>query len=587
MIFLCGVCQAELTVQQKQDCRILLDFAEKSTKSENWVYDDCGFADPDTAWYEWAPYVSQKQYPKALYQLCKRYPDHEYGPLYCTKAAQLNSVQAIYSLAKQAKKEKDYKTYESYLRDIIQMTFEDEQSLNASYIRQAYFELAQLYYRNEKDEKKRQNIIPYLQKSADMGAIKAASTLAILLYKNPHIDATKMYEDYLWKAIMKDCPAAEEFLGLMDMVQNKKISAKEFDATSNKLLFTCNPTVRTTPKKNWSKQEIESCACQELMPRVKLQAKKPFKIVSLSADKVVLQNRSGTQYTVSKGEKIADGYVLQDINPTAVKIAKQAVSTTLFYIDDECVDLCRDVENARTDVNKYKPYTLKFTPKECQKIAQHIETLEWPLDPFRGVQQCQIQDWKRWGEDAIKEKRNKHLFLLADYRDSDYIPSYIALAQLNFVQGGVQAYDDIAQLLSKAIQLKPNDEFSKQRQNYAYCLLGALYFGPLQDYYMAHQLLTKGSEDYASSSNMLGVAYANGWGVNKNDQKAKDYFEKALKQDDKTSDVSIDAAYNLEILKARGDVSQMQYGHCETLLDPEPLSAEEVLKIYKPKEVTK
>ena len=586
VLFNTHFCLAELSVEQKEECKNLLDYAEKSAQAETWVYDYCEFDDSDIAWYDWAPYVSQQQQAKALFELCKRYPQHEYGELYCTKAAQLNFLPAIYAWAQSAKQAQEYDLYETHLQNIIKNTVQNDKSLSANVIKQAYFDLAKYYYENSTDEQKRQNIIPYLQKAADSGDIVSAFTLAALLYKNANIEGSEIYEKYLWQAIMKDCPAAEEFLGLIDLDKTKKISENQFASRSDSLLFSCRSSQKENAKQ-WTQQQVDDCACGPLLARLKLQQDKPFKIISLSADKAILQDKDGLQYTVSVGDKIADGYVLQDIRPTAVKIAKQAVSTTILFIDPQCSEICQDVLQTSQGHQTYHPYTLKFTQQECSKISENIEMLDNPLEPFRGVQQCQLQDWQRWGDEALKYNRKKHLFLLGDYKDSSYIPSFISLAQITFSNGGQKTYSAIAQLLKQAVQLPANDTLSRQRQDYAYCLLGALYIGPLQDNSEAIRFLSKGSEQYASSSNILGVIYANGWGVKPNQNTAQTYFEKAIIQDEPKSDVSIDAAHNIGILNRQEDVSKMQYGHCESILDPTPLQKDDILKIYQMKEIKK
>ena len=83
---------AQMTVPA--DCEVMLASAEE-TIGETTVYDTCGFSDAVTAWDKWAGWVSQKQYKRALYELCIRYPNHPYSDLYCEKSANLGYAPAV------------------------------------------------------------------------------------------------------------------------------------------------------------------------------------------------------------------------------------------------------------------------------------------------------------------------------------------------------------------------------------------------------------------------------------------------------------------------------------------------------------
>jgi len=578
------VAHAQLAPEQKKECEILLKYAQNSEQIPNWVYDACDFRNPDIAWYDWAPYVSQKQYAQALYVLCDLYPDHEYGHLYCEKAAELKFSPALYKLASEAKKNRDDVAYEAYLQAIVDTPL-SQKGIN-KYDRQfAYLDLAQLYYTQSKDPKKRENIVPYLQKSAEMHNPIAASSLAIILYGHQSRQAREQYERYMWQAITAGCPAAEEFLGITNALNAKTLPAQTANEIMQKLLFTCDST-RENVKKVWTQDEIDHCGCPALLGKLKTQENKPFIIVSIHEKTAVLRDKNNNLYTVSVGDKITDGYVVEDIRATAVKVKKQAVTSTLLLIDSACVEICTEArKQAQEDQKPYQPYQLTFTEQECEKLAENIEFLTNPLKPFRGIRECQLQDWARWGKRALEKQRNKHLFLLANYEKSNYIPSFIAFAQVAFAQGGVRAYPMIADVLKKAVTLNATDELSKQRKHYAYCMLGALYLeGPLQDSKQAVQLLEKEKDKYPYAMNMLGVAYANGWGVEKNTALAQEYFDNTIKMDEKQTLASVDAINNLHILSDETDTAQMHYGHCDDILNDTLLNVDQILQLYSRKD---
>lgn len=64
----------------QDNCELLIEQAEAT--SDKAVYDQCGFNDAVRAFEYWGPYVSNKNYKKALFELAARHPEHEYAELY-------------------------------------------------------------------------------------------------------------------------------------------------------------------------------------------------------------------------------------------------------------------------------------------------------------------------------------------------------------------------------------------------------------------------------------------------------------------------------------------------------------------------
>ncbi len=588
VLLICALClfpfagAARLTDQQKADCEKLLQVAE--FKDADWIYDECAFNEEGTAWYEWAPVLSQKGYAKGLYQLCRRYPEHEYADLYCKKAADAGSIPALYTLAQKVKMAGENEQYEKDLLDIIaRNNIQNKKKLSGIddlTTRQAYEDLAAFYYELQ-DEVKTQNVVPYLQIAADTGSVTAASTLAIFLYQMPQSDNQALYEKYLWQAIMGGCPAAEENLGVIAYEVQGRILPQNRKRLMNKHLFSCAATQITPNVAQQNIKKVQDCACEEVLSWDKVQGHKPFLILGLGDGTALLQDTEGMQYSIEATDKVADGYVVEEIRPTAVILRKAAERIILLYRDDaNCIELCKNKGKPQQVKGDIPPYRLTFTPEECEKIAQSVENLSNPLDPFRGVRECQIQDWKKWGNTALKRKRNKHLFLMANYEKSQYIPAYVARAEMMFAQGGQKAYSQIAQTLKGALQSPPQDALSVDKQEYAFCLEASLYLkGELNNKTEGFQWAEQGAvKGYPQSMNILGVAYANGFGVDKDLTKAQEWLAAA---ETASKAPFADARRNYLLLQSGKDFDKMQYGNCEQITNPQPVSKQELLELYQ------
>lgn len=556
-------------------CEKLLALAEN--KQMDSVYDLCGFNDEEAAWYQWAPKMSENENKKALYELCRRHPVNDYAQLYCQKSADLGYAPAFYWLAKKAQGNDYLGLYQSYLEQIVdQNDIKNKNRLstqNDFTARQAYEELAKIYL-SSSDNKDKEKGLSYLQIAADKGSPSAAHTLGGLLYWNMAPEQQAFSKKYLWKAILSGCPAAEENLGLMNLMEQKHLYLDDARQAIESRLYTCQATQSVSDGQN-KFLKAEECACSDVLDWFKRQQKKPYMVIQLLGDKAILKDILGNEYTVSKGDKITEGFVVEDVRSSAVIVRRPRERYVLNYrTDTACVDLCLNPDVIPTRLVKdLPPYELKFTPDECQNLAASIENLNNPMAPFRGLPECQLQDWKRWGEQALKENRNKHLFLLANYEESDYIPSFVVRAEYLIRKGAPEK--EIEALLNKAIQAKVTDELSDVKQEQAYCLLTKMYMDA-KLYKKANVLAEKGlKKGYSQSANMLAVLYANGWGVKKDLDKAKELFLKA----DEFSDIPfVDARQNYRNLK--DEKPEFVYGRCQNIEQPENVSIEKLLELY-------
>ena len=565
-----------LNESEKAACEKLLKLSE-SKQMDN-VYDLCGFNDEDAAWYQWAPQMSADKNGKALYELCRRHPTHDYAPLYCQKSADLGYIPALYWLAKKAEERKELGLYQNYLERIIEENdIKDKNRLIMQkdfVVRNAFEDLAKIYLKSAKSDE-REKGLNYLRISADKGSPSAAHSLGILLYWNPAPEQQAFSKKYLWKSILLGCPAAEENLGLIKLLEQKHLYSDDAKEAIGNHLYTCQPTPKSTEQKKFLK--VEDCACQDVMDWFRRQQRKPFVVVELSGEKAVLKDAIGNEYFVAKGDKVADGFVVEDVRSSAVIIRKPNERYVLNYrTDTACVELCVDPNVIpKRLVKDLPPYELEFTQEECQNLSDGIEDLNNPMGAFRGLPECQLQDWKRWGEQALKGNKKKHLFLLANYEKSDYLPSLVVQAEYLMKKSVAENAGAIERLLTQAIKEKAVDELSDIKKEQAYCLLSKLYMDA-KLFKRARAVALDGvNKGYAESANMLGVLYANGWGIKKNLDKAKELF---LKADEFSATPFVDARQNYQSLSS--EKPEFVYGQCQNIDQPQPVSVEKLLELY-------
>lgn len=565
---------------EKIACEKLLRLAEG--KQIDKVYDMCSFNDEGVAWYQWAPQMSAEENKKALYELCRRHPTHQYAHLYCQKSADLGYLPALYWLAKEAEGKGDKELYQKYLEQIVEKnTLQGRRRLITTedfIIRQAHEDLSKIYLELKNDEIRAKGI-RYLQMAADSGSPVAAHTLGVLLYWNPSRQQQNFSKRYLWKAISLGCPAAEEDLGLMNYLEHRQIDPNDAKEAIESHLYTCQQS-SSSSSTNWNQiLKVEDCACKEVMEWFSRQRRKPFMISYLFDGNAVLKDPEGREYSVTKGDKVGDGFVVEDVRSGVVIVRKTNERYVLYYrADAQCVELCANPNVIpKRLVKDIPPYELNFTDEECQNLARSIENLNNPLAAFRGLPECQLQDWEKWGEQALAENRNKHLFLLANYEASNYIPATVTLAEKLIDDGIAENAGIIEKLLTKATQDNTVDELSEIKKEQAYCLLTKVYM-EAQLYQKAFSTAKEGFEKgYPESTNMLGVLYAKGLGVEKDLDKAGELFLKAERD---AFVPFIEARQNYLTSKSDKEKMEFEYGQCQNIVNPPSVSVEKLLELY-------
>ena len=171
------------------------------------VYDLCGFNDPDVAWTKWSGLASQKHWKKALYQLCIRYPAHEYSGLYCEKSANLGYGPALAVMGHRAMDEGlGDLAVQYYTRALQSKELSDEQEGEvAEQLGLYYMEQNSNHYAPSK-------AVAFFENAARRSSPLANNILGVLSYTGDlgvTVDAKKAFE-YFWRAALLGCPMAEE-----------------------------------------------------------------------------------------------------------------------------------------------------------------------------------------------------------------------------------------------------------------------------------------------------------------------------------------------------------------------------------------
>ncbi len=582
-IIFCGfICVQETFAKnllQKDRCRDLIKIAEN--KEMDWIYDMCGFDDEVEAWQNWAPFLTKNNYKKGMYILCQKYPTHEYSSLYCEKAAQAGYIPAVYEIAQEFKHKEDYQKYIENLQKIVdKIHLSDKLILKTPEEKialKAYQELGFSFLNGKWVEKNLEKALQYLKTAADLGNVEAAHAVAILLYLNGGDNQKALADSYWWKAIMKGCPAAEETYGVLSLYLSSKLSPEKMKEKFQEKMYSCEAS--DPPKSNYTKS-IQMCDCPGVLAWNKSQADKPYVILSISSKNAVLQDKNGDEETVTPMELTSAGYFVREIRPSAVILTKGPERYVLLKSPDrECLDICQNPNLVQTRSDNVR-YSLQFTPEVCRKIAGNVEMLEDPSIDFKGLKECSLKNWSTWGQWALNNKKNKLLYLLGNYQQSDYIPSQMEEIERYYNSRSVGDDILVKNLFTYISTQKPVDKLSFEKKEQAFCIRSYYYMtGDTKNDELAFSWAKAGADlGYPYSMNMLGILYATGTGVQKDTEKAAQYF---LKADEIMSYPFVDARYNYNILKSNTLFDAFRLGKCREIIEPVYPSEEEVVRLYE------
>ena len=225
----------------KQECLPLLQQAELEPNPS--VYDRCGFNDMNIATLEWAPILEENKIAHALYEICVRHPKHTYAKQYCMLAAKLGDGPAV-AWAGDIYYEKDQIpkaiSYYNYALQRGGLPLEREGEIITR--------LALLYAHPNSTYYDPNEAIPLLKKAAKQRSAIANNIMGYFtfagLYGVPQDD--KEAFAYFWRAILLGCPAAEENLGLFQLVTQQKELDKNIALNlMSQRIFSCEASQET------------------------------------------------------------------------------------------------------------------------------------------------------------------------------------------------------------------------------------------------------------------------------------------------------------------------------------------------------
>ena len=389
---LSGTVMAQTTVPSECETKI----AQSETTADISVYDECGFNNVDMAWNTWAGWVSQKEYKKALYQLCVRWPNHMYSDLYCEKSANLGYAPAIAEQGHRLMgKGLSQSAVEHYARALQIGGLTDVQEGGVA-------ERLGLYYLDEIGEAYAPaKAVEFLAEASKKRSAVANNLIGYLFYTGaygqPQKD-TKAFE-YFWRAILLGCPAAEENLGLFHLVRGNQLKRETAQKYMRSLAFSC---AGTSDEGAEVLVKPTGCNCDDAKDIEARHKNKPYYLIAVVGDEVRLQDKNGKVISAHQGKRLSDDYVVAEIRKTAVILEKAEQRVILNLVSNmDCIDYCKKMTLSDGSVEdvKIKPYRLTFTPSECRDLLYYAPALVDMNLPFVGKAECAGSGAA--GEDAL------------------------------------------------------------------------------------------------------------------------------------------------------------------------------------------
>ena len=361
-------------------CEKLLVSAEE--KPIDGIYDDCGFGDEMRAWSDWAPFAAAHDMKRALFELCQRYPNHIYGALYCEKATQLNYGPALAYMGHRAFKNGKTDLALDYFNKALKAGDLPEQE-----ILQLTELLGVMYMTEGSDHYNPRSGIALLSKVANQKSALANNVLGYLVYtgKNGVKKDPQKALEFIWRAILYGCPAAEENLGAFHLARQGKISEDDASYYMSLQAFTCQPF----DKNQWAASPVAGCDCDDIRRQDVFFHTQPYLYLGYD-NKALLEDKDGKQIYARTGDTLANGMVVQEITPTLVTLTE--AGNRIFvnrYHTGTCVTRClSSKEPPKRQPVGIRPYHLTFSKQECSDIAYYADRLIDTTGDYVGKKEC-------------------------------------------------------------------------------------------------------------------------------------------------------------------------------------------------------
>ncbi|MBQ9738924.1 MAG: sel1 repeat family protein [Alphaproteobacteria bacterium] len=383
LLLLSSMLSLPVMAQTSAECEAKI--AQAETTQDVMVYDECGFNNVETAWNTWAGWVSQKEYKKALYQLCVRWPHHMYSDLYCEKSADLGYAPAIAEQGHRLMAKGLGKPAEEHYARALQIGgLSDVQEGQVA-------ERLGFYYLDEMGGAYAPaKAVEFLAEASKKRSAAANNMIGYLFYTGeygqPQKD-TKAFE-YFWRAILLGCPAAEENLGLFHLVRGNQLKRETAVKYMRSLAFSC---AGTSSEGAEVLVKPAGCNCEMAQDIVERHKNKPYYLIDIIGDEVRLQDHNGKVVSAHAGKRLPDDFVVAEVRKTAIILEKAEQRVVLNLVPDmDCIEYCKKMTLSDGTVEdvKIKPYRLTFTPSECRDLLYYAPALVDVKLPFVGKKEC-------------------------------------------------------------------------------------------------------------------------------------------------------------------------------------------------------
>ena len=234
-------CMCYAQVPDRNLCLNLLQQAETSPNPT--LYSQCGFDDEKTAMEVWAPLARENKLAHALYEICMRHPKHPDSNRFCAEAAKLGDGSAVAWAGDIYYKKNDIPKAMSYYNYALQRggLTEDLQG-------QIITNLAVLYANPESPYHDAEQSVPLLQQAASKNSALANNILGYMTFFGENgvkKDSKEAFANF-WRAILLGCPAAEENLGFLQLVEHKQLDPSDAKKAMSSRLFSCDASADKT-----------------------------------------------------------------------------------------------------------------------------------------------------------------------------------------------------------------------------------------------------------------------------------------------------------------------------------------------------
>ena len=387
-----------VAVAQTEACFDLLERAEQGEVTNINPYDFCGFGDENLVWNRWAPYVSQHQMKRALYEICQRYPLHTYHDIYCEKSAQLGYGPAIALKAEAFIQKGDLTVGLRWATQAI-----ETQELSTEQTGKL-LETIGVYYYKKNDMQYR----TYLEQAALRRSALANHLLSVITYAGSENNEAneKMSFQLIWRAILLGCPNAEENLGLFHLARQKKIPFETALRIMRHKMESCETTVKDKTQPDSSDEDFYTCRCKTAIENEKRFRDKPYLLIRIEGEQAVLQDMEGQEYQVSVQDNLPEQGTVAEVRKSAVILTYPHDRVILnLYQPDKCAAFCEknhiDENLTPEEMQKrlmgdvgltIQPYHLSFTPQECETLLYYAPDLVDVSLPFVGKKECESSE---------------------------------------------------------------------------------------------------------------------------------------------------------------------------------------------------